>query len=163
MLKYFLITATLLYTSIAFSDNLQGWVVGVTDGDTIRVLDASNTQHKIRLAGIDAPEKSQPFGQVSKRSLSDLVYDTEVKIEWTKRDKYGRIVGKVLVNDLDVNLEQVKQGLAWHYKKYQNEQSVEDVEAYSTAEQNAMDNRLGLWRDKQPIAPWEWRKASRNQ
>ena len=100
----------------------MGRVVGVSDGDTITLLDTTNTQYKVRLSGIDAPEKKQPFEQVSKRSLSDLVYDKTVAVEWKKKDRYQRIVGKVLLDNVDVNLEQVKRGLAWHYTKYKKEQ-----------------------------------------
>ena len=130
MLKFMVLTFTLLYTSLTLADTLIARVVGVTDGDTITVLDASNTQYKVRLSGIDAPEKKQPFGQVSKKSLSDMVYDKEVLVDWSKKDRYQRIVGKVLLNDEDVNLEQVKRGLAWHFKKYKKEQPFEDRLTY---------------------------------
>lgn len=158
MIRYLLICLTLLYTSQAFADTLLGRVVGVADGDTITVLDASDTQHKIRLSGIDAPEKKQPFGQVSKQSLSDLVYDKAVQVEWTKADRYGRMVGKVLVNKLDVNLEQVKRGLAWHYTKYQKEQPFEDRLSYLHAQEGAKTAKVGLWVEPSPVAPWDWRK-----
>ena len=85
--------------------------VGVADGDTVTVLDTTNTQHKICLSGIDAPEKKQPFGQRSKQSLSDLVFDKQVTVETDKKDKCRREVG-------NVNLEQVTRGFAWHYKAY---------------------------------------------
>ena len=88
------------------ADTLAGKVVGVADGDTITVLDGQQTQHKIRLMGIDAPEKAQPFGQNSKQSLSDLVFDRSVSVEWKKLDRYQRIVGKVQINGQDANLEQ---------------------------------------------------------
>lgn len=126
MIKYLLVCIAFLYTTQVCADVLLGRVVGVADGDTITILDASNTQYKIRLAGIDAPEKKQPFGQASKKSLSDLVYDKSVQVDWSKTDRYKRIVGKVYVNDLDANLEQVKRGLAWHYSKYKKEQPFED-------------------------------------
>jgi endonuclease YncB( thermonuclease family) len=135
----------------------DGRVVGVSDGDTITVLDSSNTQHKVRLSGIDAPEKSQPFGQRSKQSLSDLVFDTTVTVETTKRDRYGREIGKVLASGVDVSLEQVRRGLAWHYKAYQREQSAEDRMTYSTAEQEARAAHIGLWIDPMPLPPWEFR------
>jgi endonuclease YncB( thermonuclease family) len=131
--------------------------VAIADGDTVTLLDISKTQHKIRLAGIDAPEKSQPFGQRSKESLSDLVFNKEVTVETTKLDKYRREIGKVLVDGLDANLEQVKRGLAWHYKQYQQEQSAQDRESYSQAEVQARGARVGLWKDEQPVAPWEFR------
>lgn len=157
MIRYLLIGLTLLYTSQVWADLLQGRVVGVADGDTITVLDGSNTQYKIRLAGIDAPEKKQPFGQVSKKSLSDLVYNKVVDVDWSKTDRYGRLVGKVLVSDLDANLEQVKRGLAWHYSKYKKEQVFEDRLMYLHAQRDATEAKLGLWVEPNPIAPWDWR------
>lgn len=161
MIRYLFVALTLFYTSQVFADILQGRVVGIADGDTITVLDASNTQYKIRLAGIDAPEKKQPFGQVSKKSLSELVYDKSVQVDWSKTDRYGRLVGKVLVNDLDANLEQVKRGLAWHYSKYKKEQVFEDRLMYLHAQRDATEAKLGLWIEPNPIAPWEWRKATK--
>lgn len=140
---------------------LAGKVVGITDGDTLTLLDTTNTQHKIRLAGIDTPEKGQPFGQVCKQSLSDLVFNQPVEIQWDKLDRYGRVIGKVVKKDKDINLEQIKLGCAWHYKKYQHEQSPEDREKYSSAETSARGARFGLWADPNPVAPWEWRHRSK--
>jgi endonuclease YncB( thermonuclease family) len=136
---------------------LSGKVVGVSDGDTITVLDSAKTQHKIRLTGIDAPEKAQAFGQASKKSLSDLVFSKDVVVSWEKRDRYQRILGKVLLNDQDICLEQVKRGMAWHYKKYQRDQSQSDRKSYSLAEKEAREKRLGLWTDESPVEPSEFR------
>ncbi len=152
----------LLFTSlVANALTLEGRVVGVADGDTITVLDNTKTQYKIRLAGIDAPEKSQPFGNVSKKSLSDLVYGKPVTIDYTKQDRYGRLVGKVLQNGNDINYVQIQRGMAWFYQKYKNELSVVDQSAYQQAEEAAYTQRLGLWTDTQPIAPWDYRKSKR--
>lgn len=140
---------------------LSGKVVGVADGDTITVLDDSNTQYKIRLAGIDAPEKKQPFGNVSKKSLSDLVYGKQVNVDYNKQDRYGRTVGKVIIDGTDVNLEQVKRGLAWFYKKYQNEQPLKDRLDYLHAQEDAEKAKVGLWIDPEPTAPWDFRKAKK--
>jgi endonuclease YncB( thermonuclease family) len=153
--------AMLVWSAASWADYISGKVVGVADGDTITVLDSSNTQHKIRLAGIDAPEKAQPFGQVSKRNLSDMVFGQQVTIDWQKRDRYQRIVGKVLLNRRDVNLEQLKAGLAWHYKKYVQEQPVEDRGSYAQTELQAQQAKVGLWADVSPVAPWDWRKQKR--
>ena len=161
MLRYLLICLTLLYTSQICADVLHGRVVGIADGDTITVLDSNNTQYKIRLAGIDAPEKKQPFGQVSKKSLSDLVFDKTVLVDWSKTDRYGRLVGKVLVNDLDVNLEQVRLGLAWHYSKYKKEQPFENRLMYLHAQEDAAAAKQGLWVEPKSVAPWDWRKGVR--
>jgi endonuclease YncB( thermonuclease family) len=112
--------------------------------------------------GIDCPEKAQPFGQNAKQSLSDLVFGRSVNVEWQKLDRYERIVGKVLVSGQDANLEQVRRGLAWHYKKYEREQEPLDRATYSQAEIEARMSNRGLWSDPTPIPPWDWRKSKKN-
>lgn len=145
--------------SAACAERVTGRVVSISDGDTITVLDANMTQHKIRLAGIDAPEKNQAFGNRSKESLSDLVFDKTVNVETEKNDRYGRQVGKVLVNGQDVNLVQLERGMAWFYRLYQREQSAEDRRLYDTAEMQAKDDRRGLWVDQDPLPPWVFRHS----
>jgi endonuclease YncB( thermonuclease family) len=147
-----------LLASAAGADTLTGRVVGVADGDTLTVLDATETRHRIRLAGIDSPEKSQPFGQACKKSLSDLAYNRAVTVESNKLDRYGRAIGKVLVDGQDANLEQIRRGCGWHYKQYQNEQSLNDRLSYNAAQETARSGRVGLWADPSPMPPWEWRK-----
>jgi len=142
---------------IAHADVLLGHVVRVSDGDTITVLDEIKQRHVIRLMGIDAPEKAQAFGQQSKKSLSDLVFDRDVSVTWFKKDRYGRTVGHVLADDTDVCLEQIKRGLAWHYKQYEREQSVEDRTRYADAEKEARIAKSGLWKDDLPIQPSDFR------
>ena len=157
-----LLALALLYISCGLgAATLQGKVVHVADGDTITVLDATNTQHKIRLQGIDAPEKAQAFGQKSKQSLHRLVHSKQVTIEFQKKDKYGRTVGKVVLNGLDVCLEQIKLGMAWHYKQYESEQSKEDREIYAQTELATRAQALGLWKDKNAIPPWEYRRQQK--
>jgi endonuclease YncB( thermonuclease family) len=141
--------------------SLTGRVVGIADGDTLTLLDARNAQHKIRLSGIDSPEKGQPFGHACKKSLSDLAYGRVVAVESNKLDRYGRVIGKVLVNSQDVNLEQVRRGCGWHYKKYQNKQILDDRLSYNAAEESAKASKVGLWADNEPMPPWDWRKARR--
>ncbi len=143
-----------------WAEVLEGRVVSVADGDTITLLDGNRQQHKIRLAGIDAPEMGQAFGKASKANLSRLIYRNQVEVEWHKTDKYKRLVGKVVIDGTDVCLEQIKAGLAWHYKKYEREQPPRDRMSYAQAETQARKARLGLWADKQPVAPWEWRARS---
>lgn len=140
---------------------LHGQVVGVTDGDTVTVLDHQRTQHKIRLAGIDAPEKSQPFGQRAKEHLSSLVFGRSVVGDAEKQDRYRRTVGKVLINGRDANLAMVAAGFAWHYKKYEGEQSSSDRLLYSAAESEAQATRRGLWSELDPVPPWDWRRKPR--
>jgi endonuclease YncB( thermonuclease family) len=159
--RLLILIATLLSALPAFAETVNGRVVGIADGDTVTVLDASNTQWKIRLMGIDAPEKKMPFGQKSKEHLSDLVFDKQVSVEYSKRDKYGRTVGKVMVDGVDANLEQVKAGMAWHYKQYQKEQSPEERVSYADAEDRARAKGKGLWVDAEPMPPWDWRKEQK--
>ncbi len=121
----------------------------------------TDTQHKIQLQGIDAPEKAQAFGQKSKQSLYRLVHSKQVTIEFQKKDKYGRTLGKVVLHGFDVCLEQIKLGMAWHYKQYESEQPKEDLETYAHAELSARANAIGLWKDKQPSPPWEFRKLNK--
>ena len=151
------VALALLFTFAVNAETITGQVVGVTDGDTITVLDADKIQHKIRLAGIDAPEKKQAFGNRSKESLSDMVFDKTVNVETEKRDRYGRQIGKVLVNGQDVNLVQVERGMAWFYRQYQREQSPNDRRLYEAAEDAAKAGKRGLWRDTEPVPPWDFR------
>ena len=154
-----LVTALLSALHVgSYADVLLGHVVGVSDGDTITVLDGSKQRHVIRLMGIDAPEKRQAFGQKAKQSLSELVFGRDVSVTWFKNDRYGRIVGQVHVGDTDVCLEQIKRGLAWHYKQYEREQSVEDRSRYANADKVARLAKIGLWADEHPIEPSAFRR-----
>ena len=160
-----LFASVLIFPAICcHAESITGRVVGVSDGDTITMLVSANTQHKIRLSGIDAPEKKQSFGQRSKESLSDLVFAKTVTVETDKRDKYQREVGKVLVEGMDANLEQIKRGMAWHYKTYQREQSADERKVYADerkvyadAENEAREAGLGLWSDSELVPPWDFR------
>jgi endonuclease YncB( thermonuclease family) len=144
-----------------YAAELKGRVVGIADGDTVTVLDAQNVQHKIRLAGIDAPEKKQPFGNRSKETLSDCAFGKDVVIDWDKVDRYQRKVGKIVVAGQDCNLRQIKLGMAWHYKQYANEQSVADRSSYGSAEDVARSAKVGLWSDTASTPPWEFRATSK--
>jgi len=155
-MKLLLTILTLVFAFPAWAD-ITGYVVGVADGDTITVLDADKVQHKIRLIGIDAPEKKQPFGNRSKQNLSDMVFNKTVTVETDKRDRYGRELGKVLAGSKDVNLEQVRAGMAWHYKAYERTQTATDRQDYAGAENAAKAAKRGLWVDADPTPPWEWR------
>jgi endonuclease YncB( thermonuclease family) len=132
-------------------------VVGVHDGDTITGLDDLKTQHKIRLDAIDAPELGQPFGQASKKALSEKVFGKDVVVIPKTKDKYGRTVGHVMIDGRDVNLEMLEEGMAWHYKKYDHNARL------ARAEEEACAAKKGLWHDANPIAPWEWRKTERER
>ena len=153
-----LIAAFLTLSFACSADTITGRVVAVSDGDTIKVLDSEKRQHTIRLSGIDAPEKAQPFGQRSKENLSSLVFGKTVSVEWSKHDKYGRIVGKVLMDGTDTNLEQIKAGMAWFYRRYAKELAASDADAYERAEGLAMSQKQGLWQSDTPVPPWEKKK-----
>ena len=133
------------------SSDLVGRVVKVSDGDTITVLDSSKTQHKIRLQGIDAPEKSQAYGDAAQRYLAGLVAGQEVRVAWNKRDKYNRILGTVYIKRAEVNLAMLRAGYAWHYKKF------DSTPAYAQAESEARAARRGLWAGLDPIPPEQFR------
>jgi endonuclease YncB( thermonuclease family) len=161
ILRALLLFCLALWAGSASAALLSGEVVGIADGDTLTVLDSQQTPHKIRLAGIDAPEKRQPFGQRSRQSLAALVFRKRVAVQWHKRDRYGRVIGKVLLDGRDVNLAQLDAGLAWHYKDYQRDQAPADRQRYAQAEERARAQQAGLWREAAPLAPWEFRRQGR--
>jgi micrococcal nuclease len=150
-------TLTLYFTGSALAGIVTGNVTGVLDGDTIEVL---HNQHpeRIRLNGIDCPEKSQAFGQKAKHAASDLAFGKEVTLQTHGYDKYKRTLADVILPDgTNVNQELVKQGWCWWYRKYAPEDTV--VEGL---EREAQEARKGLWADPQPVPPWQWRKRSRH-
>jgi endonuclease YncB( thermonuclease family) len=146
-----------LCACLAQAEILRGKVVKIADGDTLTLLDRSKQQHKVRLIGIDAPERKQPFGTVSRQNLAALVFGKAVAVEWHKQDRYQRVLGKVLLNGKDINLEQIKAGLAWHYKQYDRDQLPVDRKLYAEAQKAASLKGIGLWSDAAPVAPWNFR------
>jgi len=134
------------------ADVLKGKVVGISDGDTIKILTQDDKLYKIRLNDIDAPENKQAFGNKSKENLKKYIYNKNVSVHYKTKDKYGRILGTVYLNNQDINLQQVKDGFAWVYKKYSKNI------IYYKAEKEAQNKREGLWQDKNPIEPWIYRK-----
>jgi endonuclease YncB( thermonuclease family) len=160
----------LTFSWSAFAD-ISGKVVAVTDGDTIKIIDANNIQHKVRLTGIDAPEKAQPFGNASRNHLASLLAGKNVRVESSKNDRYGRILGKVWVQPddcpscartLDANHAQIVSGMAWWYQYYADEQPSEERERYKSAVIEAKAEKRGLWREANPIPPWAWRRGQRS-
>ena len=142
---------------------LIGKVVHVSDGDTITILDENKQEQKIRLAGIDAPEKSQAFGQKAKQTLNDRLTGSQVTVRYQHKDRYQRVLGIIWLGDQDVNLEMVRLGLAWHYVAYARDQSDRQVRDYAQAEREAKDKHLGLWIDPAPTPPWDYRRQQRGQ
>ena len=125
------------------------------------MVDGGRRIHRIRLQDIDAPERTQAFGNASTRSLASMVKGRKVVVEWIKIDEYNRRVGKVLVDQQDVCLEQIRSGMAWHFKQYQFEQSDQERDLYSRLEIQARAGRKGLWADAAPIQPWVVRDRQR--
>jgi len=131
-----------------------GKVVKVKDGDSLVLLETGNKQTEIRLAHVDAPEYSQAFGRKSKNFLSGMVAGKEVKYRiYESKDRYGRVVAEIILNDtLNVNMEMVRNGYAWHFKKYSNSYQ------YGSLERAARKAGIGLWAEEDAVAPWEYRK-----
>lgn len=145
---------------IPAGDTVIGRCVGVHDGDSITLLldtPAGKRQAKIRLDGIDAPELGQPFSRVARAALSEMVFERECAVESRGADKYGRTIGRISVDGADVNAAMLDSGLAWHYKKYD---SRPEMAGRETAARQA---QLGLWQDRDPIPPWDWRKMSADE
>jgi endonuclease YncB( thermonuclease family) len=136
-------------------------VVSITDGDTVDVLAPGNLTYAVRLAGIDAPEHDQTFGAQSTQHLSELISGKPVTLDCENERSYGRLICKiVLPNGEDACLDQVKAGMAWHYKQYEDEQSPSDRQAYAAAECSAMKAKIGLWNDPHPVQPQDFRHGT---
>jgi endonuclease YncB( thermonuclease family) len=136
---------------------LTGKVVAISDGDTLTILDDSKTQHKIRLAGIDAPEKGQAFGNKAREALGDKVFQLSVRVEVIDVDRYKREVGRIYLGDRFINMDMVRDGFAWRYIQY------DKPGEFTVAEADARERRRGLWADPNPTPPWEWRKMRRQR
>jgi endonuclease YncB( thermonuclease family) len=119
--------------------------------------DEHQTLHKIRLAGIDAPESKMPYGQTATMFLTTLVLGKEVEALTYRPDRYGRTIATLMLGAQDVNLAMIQAGLAWHYKRYAKTQSVAEAQVYAQAEDMARARHLALWQDSDPTAPWDWR------
>jgi endonuclease YncB( thermonuclease family) len=159
----------LLVAATTHAAELFGTVVAVADGDTLTLLDASRQQHKIRLSGIDAPERRQAYGERSRQHLATIVFQKRARVVWDKRDRYRRIVGRVYAAQcgdggcaysVDAGLEQIRAGLAWHYKQYQRDQSPAERVRYAALEDEARARGEGLWKDADPVPPWNYRRHS---
>ena len=156
--KVFIFIFCLLgFNSIAYAETITGRVVGVSNGDTLTLLDASKTQVKIRLAAIDAPEKAQPFGNRSKQQLSTLCFEQQAIVEVVDKDRYGRSVGIVICDGVNANETMLSRGMAWVYRQY-----AKGLEHYNVLEKEAKLSQTGLWMDANPMPPWEWRRTIRS-
>ena len=146
----------LWFACVVVAADFTGKVVGVTDGDTITVLHNGRSE-KIRLNGIDCPEKAQAYGHKAKEAASVLVFGKQVTIATHGQDKYGRTIGDVLLADgTNVNHRLVQEGMCWWYRKYAPGDTT--LERLETEARNA---KRGLWSEPSPIPPWEWRHPGR--
>ena len=154
-MKYIILLILLLSSNLA-SFELRGKIIHISDGDTVHLLTSKNEKIKIRLNDIDAPEAKQAFGNKSKENIKKFIYQKDVIVEYKKKDQYKRVLGTIYYQNRDINLQQVKDGYAWVYKKYSKNP------IYFKAEQEARSNKIGLWNDKNPIEPWVFRKNKKN-
>ncbi|TJZ63317.1 nuclease [Sphingobacterium olei] len=156
MLRFILFIISLIITHLALAQSLKGKVIRVSDGDTIALLDSTKTQVRIRLYGIDCPENGQDFANVAKRFTSDLCFSEIVTVDVKDIDRYGRTVGIVWTSDsINVNLELLREGLAWHYKHF------DKSEEFEQAEHLARQNKKGLWIQSNAVAPWDYRRIKK--
>ncbi len=153
-----LLTFLLVFcTAAASAQELAGTVVGITDGDTLTLLDATRHQYKIRLTEIDTPEKGQPWGTKAKDALGEKVFKQQVTVVSSGNDRYGRVLGRVYLGDRDINREMVAEGHAWAYRQYLTDESFLKDEA------KARESGIGLWSVPNPVPPWEWRGGSKGR
>lgn len=131
--------------------SIEGVAVRIIDGDTFVLLLNNEFETGVRLNGIDCPERKQAFSQRANEELSNLIFDREVIVYYDKKDGFGRVLGDIYVDGANVNHEMVRRGMAWHYVKYS------DDETLAKLEKEARRNRTGLWSDPNPIPPWDYR------
>jgi micrococcal nuclease len=150
-----LLLLLILNFTVYCQSTLTAKVVGVKDGDTVVVLDSLNNQTTLRLAEVDTPEKSQPFGTKAKQYTSDQVYLKTIKYVVTDTDRYGRSIAMIYYDSDNkyLSAEIIKAGMGWHYKRYSTSTTLANFEV------KAKKDKIGLWVDNNPIAPWEWRKS----
>lgn len=149
-----LLLLLLLVPVLSLSQTLSGKVVAIKDGDTVVVLDSLNNQTTLRLAEVDCPEKNQPFGTKAKQFTSDLIYFKTIKYVVTDTDRYGRSIAMIYY-DTDnkyLSAEIIKAGMGWHYKKYSTSKEL------ATFQENAKQNKIGLWIDNDPVEPSVFRR-----
>lgn len=153
----FALAWALAFAGIVDAATLTGKVVAIADGDTLTLLTSDRQQVKVRLAEIDTPERAQPYGTRARQALSDLAFGKQAKVESAEKDRYGRVVGRVHIDGVDVNRALIHQGAAWVYRQYNRDKSLLAVEA------DARTAKRGLWSlpEAERVAPWDWRKGTK--
>lgn len=155
MMKNLFTLLLILLINVSFAQVITGKVVRVKDGDTIVILDSKNKQHTIRVAAIDCPEKSQPYGKEAKWFVSDEIYRKSVEVDVLKKDRYGRSIANIFYSGKNLSVELLKKGYAWHYKKFSKNRF------FQSLEDKSRKNKKGLFKQSNPIEPWEYRRKKR--
>lgn len=157
-MKFFLNIFLLLLVQTFSAQTYTAKVIGVVDGDTVDILLQGNVKQRLRLAHVDTPERNQPFGAKAKKFVSDFCFGKEVKVVISGQpDRNGRWIAEIFHKNQNLNKELVRNGLAWHYKKYSKNLN------YAELEINARKKKKGLWIDKNPVKPWNWRNYKKKQ
>ncbi|WP_417558775.1 thermonuclease family protein [Mesoflavibacter zeaxanthinifaciens] len=164
MFKYYITILFIIFQSLTLISDKQiqekeihGKIVGITDGDTVKLLTVDKTIIKVRVANIDCPERKQPYSARAKQFTSNQIFEKQVKLEYLKKDRYGRYICNIIYDDsLNLSKQLLKNGMAWHYVKYSNDESLQMLE------NEAKKNKEGLWQDPTAVPPWEWRSSKRN-
>lgn len=158
MKKLILLTILICASLLCSAQRFSVKVVGISDGDTFTAINDDNLQLKIRIYGIDAPEKKQAFGNKSKEFLSSLIFNKKVTVDVDSKDRYGRYIARVYTPDgKDVSMLMIHEGMAWHFTRYDN------TEVYAASERVARSAKRGLWSDPHPVAPWDFRTMNKNR
>ena len=154
--KFILVLLHFFLSSFFIFGQYEGRVVGITDGDTFTIL-VNDSSIKIRLHGIDSPEKRQVFGIEAKKGLSNLIFNKQITVQANGHDRYGRLIGIAFLDSICVNEFMLRNGLAWHYLKYDNNPK------WSKLESEAKELKVGLWSDSLQVEPWDWRKNRKSK
>jgi micrococcal nuclease len=154
LLGFICLLQTALY---AQKTQLHGTIIKVVDGDTMDLLDEQQQTHRIRLYGVDCPENGQDFSVVAKRFVSQMILQKVAQVEVLYLDRYKRHVGKLYIDDKELNLTLLQEGLAWHYLAY------DQSDEYALAQKSAQSMKKGLWKQPNAQAPWEYRQVKRNK
>ena len=159
LVLFFIIFSSGVCTNVALKkETIHGKVTAITDGDTFKLLKADSTLIRVRLANIDCPERKQPFSKRAKQFTSDAIFGENVEVLVLKKDRYGRFIANVIYEDnKNLSKELLKAGYAWHYIKYSNDSTLQELE------DKAKKDKTGLWQDPNSIAPWEWRSLKKKK
>lgn len=140
---------------LSADDSVEGKVTRIIDGDSILVTDAKSVEYEVQLEGIDAPELKQDFGKESTEGLTKLLKGKTVRLTWKSTDNFDRLLAQVYDGEKHINMEMIKSGMAWHFKRYNKDETL------SKAETEAKEAKKGLWATESPVAPWDYRKENK--